>query len=93
LPDEETERGNSGRTPTKVHHLTGHYPGAGKCPPDDVGGTHGYAEFLRTIRDVSNPERDSMLRWAGGQFDPEAFRAADIRFEDLKERWRIAFTT
>jgi hypothetical protein len=75
----------------------GAYPrcvaGAGKCPPEDVGGTRGYAEFLSTIRDVNNPERDSMLQWAGGQFDPEAFRAADIRFEDPKERWRIAFTT
>ena len=67
--------------------------GVGKCPPEDVGGTHGYAEFLSTIRDVNNPERDSMLQWAGGQFDPEAFRAADVRFEDPKERWRIAFTT
>ena len=29
--------------------------GAGKCPPEDVGGTHGYAEFLSTIGASTTP--------------------------------------
>lgn len=43
------------------------------CPPEDVGGVSGYAEFLEAIRDPQHEEHDSMLEWAGGAFDPEAF--------------------
>jgi hypothetical protein len=43
------------------------------CPPEDVGGTSGYAEFLEAIADPSHREHDHYLEWAGGSFDPEAF--------------------
>jgi hypothetical protein len=48
---------------------------AGKraCPPDDVGGVWGYADFLKAIRNSRHPEHDEMLEWAGGAFDPTAF--------------------
>jgi hypothetical protein len=48
---------------------------AGKraCPPDDVGGYSGYAEFVAAITDPSHDEHDSMLTWIGGRFDPEQF--------------------
>jgi hypothetical protein len=73
----------------------GAYPrcvaGAGACPPEDVGGTTGYAEFLQTIRDRRHPERAAMLRWAGGAFDPHAFDLGVVRFDDPVERWKAAF--
>ena len=69
--------------------------GAGACPPEDVGGTHRYAEFLRVIRDVGHPEREAMLRWAGawenGSFDPDAFSPASVTFDNPQQRWKIAF--
>lgn len=72
----------------------GAYPrcvaGAGACPPEDVGGTHGYAEFLRVIRDTGHPEHDAMLQWVGGSFDPSSFRTDSMRFDDPKERWKKA---
>ena len=43
------------------------------CPPEDVGGVWGYADFLERIADPEDEERESLLRWAGGKFDPEAF--------------------
>jgi len=48
---------------------------AGKraCPPEDVGGTWGYEEFLKTIRNPKHPEHQDTLAWCGGSFDPEAF--------------------
>ncbi len=48
---------------------------AGKraCPPEDVGGVWGYAEFLDTIADPERPEHEEMLEWIGGSFDAEAF--------------------
>lgn len=43
-------------------------------PPEDVGGTGGYEEFLDAIlhRKRSQEAKD-YLRWIGGPFDPEAF--------------------
>ena len=74
---------------------SGAYPrcvgGAGACPPEDVGGTSGYAEFLGTIANRRHPERASLLEWAGGAFDPDAFDPAAVRFDDPRERWKIAF--
>jgi hypothetical protein len=77
----------------------GAYPrclaGAGACPPEDVGGTHHYAEFLEVIRDVRHREHRAMRQWASGwsdgTFDPHAFSIASIKFEDPRERWKIAF--
>jgi Plasmid pRiA4b ORF-3-like protein len=73
----------------------GGYPrcvaGAGACPPEDVGGIHGFAEFLRVIRDSRHPEHDSMLQWAGGRFDAEAFNPRSITFDNPRDRWKMAF--
>ncbi len=59
-----------------------HYPRclAGKraCPPEDVGGVWGYAEFLEAIRSSDHPEHEDMLEWCGGAFDPEAFSLDEI---------------
>jgi hypothetical protein len=65
--------------------------GASACPPEDVGGTHGYAEFLQVIRDARHPEHDAMLQWAGGAFDPNAFSQKSVRFDNPQERWKTAF--
>ena len=60
--------------------------GARACPPEDVGGIPGYEEFVKALRDTRHKAHDSMLEWAGGSFDPEAFdvdaanRELDIRF-------------
>jgi len=54
-----------------------HYPvcvaGKRACPPEDVGGIWGYADFLEAIADSAHEEHDEMLEWAGGEFDPERF--------------------
>lgn len=50
--------------------------GAGRCPPEDVGGPEGYAEFLRVMGDPRHPEHETYLEWAGGPFDPNEFDAA-----------------
>ncbi len=47
--------------------------GENACPPEDVGGVWGYAEFLRAISDPKHKERKSYLEWVGGEFDPEEF--------------------
>ena len=34
---------------------------------------------------------ESTLRWAGDNFDPEAFDPAAVKFDDPKKRWKKAF--
>ena len=43
------------------------------CPPEDVGGVWGYAEFLEAMRDPEHEDHEMYLEWIGGEFDPEEF--------------------
>jgi hypothetical protein len=47
--------------------------GARHRPPEDVGGTTGYAEFLEAWHDPDHDEHKAMRRWAGRAFHPEKF--------------------
>ena len=46
--------------------------GARACPPEDVGGTPGYADYLEALRDPTHEEHAACIEWRGS-FDPEAF--------------------
>jgi hypothetical protein len=46
------------------------------CPPEDVGGVWGYADFLAAITDPEHKDHDGLLEWVGGSFDPEEFDPA-----------------
>jgi hypothetical protein len=48
------------------------------CPPEDVGGVWGYAEFLEAIRDPEHAEHEDYVEWINGEFDPEAFDLDEI---------------
>jgi hypothetical protein len=50
--------------------------GARRCPPEDCGGVHGYAEFLQIMADRRHPEHESM-------------RA--VVFDDPRKRFKKAF--
>lgn len=53
--------------------------GARCCPPEDVGGTSGYFEFLRVLLAPEPDEADEqrrIKRWSRGRFDPEKFDLA-----------------
>ena len=53
--------------------------GARRCPPEDVGGTPGFMEFLEAMLDTSHEEHARMMEWYGGVFDPEDIDEQDIR--------------
>jgi hypothetical protein len=48
------------------------------CPPEDVGGVWGYANFLEAISDPSHNEHDEYFEWVGGEFNPEDFDLEEI---------------
>ncbi len=65
--------------------------GARACPPEDCGGPHRYAEVLAALADPRHPERADLLAGMNGDFDPAAFDAATVVFDDPAKRWKQAF--
>jgi hypothetical protein len=59
--------------------------GENACPPEDVGGLHGYAEFPKILGDRHHEQQDDMARWIGGVFDPKGFDLNRINGD-----WRYA---
>jgi hypothetical protein len=49
--------------------------GAGRAPPEDVGGIPGFELFLDAIADPKHEQHRELKRWHDGPFDPE--RAAE----------------
>ena len=45
--------------------------GARSGPPEDVGGTSGYADFLEAWLDPHHEDHKAMRRWVGRKFEPE----------------------
>lgn len=65
--------------------------GSQACPPEDVGGVSGYANFVEIIGDRNHPEHVEMLEWAGGLFDPDEFdvKAATKSMRKGLPDWRL----
>jgi hypothetical protein len=55
--------------------------GGRACPPEDCGGPWGYADYLVAMRDRRHPRHEELFNWRGA-FDPDAFSASDISFDD-----------
>src|SRR5205823_3065933 len=51
------------------------------CPPEDVGGPWGYADFLEAIADPKHENHRDMKEWVGGKFDPEKFSVEAVNKE------------
>jgi hypothetical protein len=52
--------------------------GTKACPPEDSGGTSGYAELLEALRDPRHAEHEEYRTWAGEDFDPARFDLAAV---------------
>jgi Plasmid pRiA4b ORF-3-like protein len=61
----------------------------GRCPPEDIGGPPGYAEFLEAIADRNHPRHAELKEWYDADFDPNAVDATAIQRQltDLGKRW------
>jgi Plasmid pRiA4b ORF-3-like protein len=72
----------------------GRYPrctaGERRCPPEDVGGPHGYSQFLEAMSTPRHSEHRSWKRWVGGPWDPERFRPEAVLFSRPGVRLRQA---
>lgn len=63
--------------------------GTGRCPPEDVGGVPGYAEYLAALADPNYPDRDEYLRYRSEDFDPDKLDtvAIALAIDNLSRNW------
>jgi hypothetical protein len=65
----------------------------GACPPEDIGGFPGYANFLEALADPAHEDHDHLVEWWGGDdFDPRAVdrEAIEAELARLATRWSAA---
>jgi hypothetical protein len=65
----EDRQPHSGVAPSLIHCSSG----ANACPPEDIGGAHGYLRMLEAIRDPEHEEHKEYLEWNRGGFDAQRF--------------------
>lgn len=53
----------------------------GHCPPEEVGGPWGYAEFLEAIDDPNHERYAEFREWIGDDFDPNVVDAEALANE------------
>jgi hypothetical protein len=61
----------------------------GRCPPEDVGGPWGYAEFLDAIHNPKHERHAEFKEWIADDFDPNAVDAQRLTEEvaELAKSW------
>jgi len=60
----------------------------GRCPPEDVGGAPGYADYLEATSDPTHPEHEHMRLWGPERFDPNVVAALEAAVNALSENWK-----
>lgn len=63
--------------------------GKNASPPEDCGGSWGYADMLRTLAGKRNARRRELVEWLGGSFDPKLFELDEAN-ERLAEYAEVA---
>jgi hypothetical protein len=60
--------------------------GERRCPPEDVGGIGGYADYLEAMFDPNHQEHEDMMMWRG-PFDAEEFSVDEVN-QGLAKKFR-----
>lgn len=55
--------------------------GEGRCPPENVGGPQGYADFLVAAANPEHPDHADILDWYDGDFDPHDIEEWIVRIQ------------
>ena len=61
---------------------------SGHCPPEDIGGPWGYAEFLEAIQDPKHKRYEELSEWVEVPFDPN-----DAANMELLVEGKLKFTS
>jgi hypothetical protein len=55
--------------------------GSRACPPEDSGGVPGYYEFCKALKDPTHEDHDSLVEWAGENYDSKRFDSDEVNWE------------
>jgi hypothetical protein len=58
--------------------------GQNACPPEDCGGTSGYANLLKVLNDPKDSDYDNLLQWLPDGFSPNFFDIDKVNTELAK---------
>lgn len=63
--------------------------GTGRCPPEDIGGVPGNAEYLAALADPDYPDRAELLQHRNEDFDPDKVDlvAIALAVDELSRKW------
>jgi hypothetical protein len=78
--------GKTPRIPASVYPRC--VEGENSAPPEDVGGTSGYEEFLEALFDPNHEDHEHMKSWVGRPFHPSAFSVGEAN-ERLRRKLRL----
>jgi Plasmid pRiA4b ORF-3-like protein len=56
------------------------------CPPEDCGGMWGYYDLLETLAGPNSADRQEIIEWLGGEYDPAAFSVDEVN-KRLEALW------
>lgn len=66
------------------------------CPPEDCGSIPGYEQLVAILQDPRHEEYQAMVEWLGdeyGEYDPERFDPAKVKFDNPQHRFNKAFAS
>ena len=64
--------------------------GKNACPPEDVGGSPGYIDFIEALANPAHEMHKELKAWIGRPFDPRKFDPTHVKFSDPKKRMKAA---
>jgi hypothetical protein len=56
------------------------------CPPEDCGGTYSFQHMLEVLASPRDPEREQIMEWLGGKYEPEKFDPQAVKFSARRAR-------
>ena len=63
--------------------------GERRAPPEDVGGPHGYAEFLEAVFDPKHEQFEQYRHWVGKPIHAEEFDVAAVNRKLSRIKWPV----
>lgn len=62
-----------------------------KCPPEDVGGTGGYMDLKRIIKNPNHKEYEGYIKWLGGKYDYREFDINKVNKNLAKRNFGVIY--
>lgn len=66
--------------------------GEGSCPPEDIGGPHGFEHFLEVLKGPNNAEKRELKEWMG-MSSSDKFDEDDVDLDEINDEFEEIFNS